>query len=86
MAWRRQRRTAAPSPRVAGDGSCGDGPTVKALEASGSVVLSASTTGSEDGPCGTELRGGKVPVKLDRHLGERIVLDAYTGRPVPYGE
>ncbi|MFJ7181161.1 hypothetical protein ACIQXA_33320 [Streptomyces massasporeus] len=50
------------------------------------VVLSASTTGSEDGPCGTEPRGGKVPVKLDRHLGERIVLDAYTGRPVPCGE
>ncbi|MFJ8053263.1 hypothetical protein [Streptomyces luteogriseus] len=52
-------------------GSCDDGPTVKTLETSGSLVLSASTTGSEDGP---------------RPLGERIVLDAFTDRPVPYGE
>jgi hypothetical protein len=71
---------------LATHGSCDDGPTVKALETSGSVVLSASTTGSEDGPCTSELRGEKVPVKLDRPLGERIVLDAFTGRPVPYGE
>ncbi|MER5573466.1 hypothetical protein [Streptomyces massasporeus] len=71
---------------VATHGSCDDGPTVKALETSGSVVLSASTTNTEDGPCTSELRGEKVPVKLDRPLGERIVLDAFTGRPVPYGE
>ncbi|MEW2812152.1 hypothetical protein AB0929_34490 [Streptomyces massasporeus] len=71
---------------VAIHGSCGDGPTVKALETSGSMVLSASTTGSEDGPCTSELRGEKMPVKLGRPLGERVVLDAFTGRPVPYGE
>ncbi|MGC4977958.1 hypothetical protein ACLQ2D_34390 [Streptomyces sp. DT199] len=71
---------------VATHGSCDDGPAVKALETNRSVVLSASTTGSEDGPCTGELRGEKVPVELDRPLGERIVLDAFTGRPVPYGE
>ncbi|MEU0216668.1 hypothetical protein ABZ281_16775 [Streptomyces sp. NPDC006265] len=34
----------------------------------------------------SELRGEKVPVKLDRPLGKRIVLGAFTGRPVPCGE
>ncbi|MEU0900570.1 hypothetical protein [Streptomyces massasporeus] len=71
---------------VATHGSCDDGPTVKALETSGSVVLSAATTGFEDGPCTSELRGQKLPVKLDRPLGGRLVLDAFTGSPVPYGE
>lgn len=50
------------------------------------MVLSASTINSEDGPCTSELRGEKVSVKLERPRGERIVVDAFTGRPVPYGE
>ncbi|CAM5638229.1 hypothetical protein STAFG_2613 [Streptomyces afghaniensis 772] len=71
---------------VAHHGSCDDGPVVTALETRGSVVLSASVTGTDDGPCTSDLRGEKVTVKLDRPVGGRIVLDAFTGRPVPYTE
>ncbi|MFF8936007.1 hypothetical protein ACF08O_15010 [Streptomyces paradoxus] len=69
---------------VAHHGSCDDGPVVDVLETKGSVVLSAAVTGVDDGPCTSELRGKKVTVKLARPLGDRIVLDAFTGRPVPY--
>ncbi|MGK5696046.1 hypothetical protein ACSNOJ_24685 [Streptomyces sp. URMC 128] len=69
---------------VAHHGSCDAGPVVAALETGGSVVLSASVTGTDDGPCTSDLRGEKVTVKLDRPVGGRIVLDAFTGRPVPY--
>ncbi|MGX5207166.1 hypothetical protein ACWKT3_00370 [Streptomyces violaceus] len=71
---------------VATHGSCDDGPTVGVLETSGSVVLSASAADSKDGNCSSEMRGEKVPVKLDRPVGKRMVLDAFTGRPVPYSE
>jgi hypothetical protein len=71
---------------VAHHGSCDDGPVVTALETRGSVVLSASVAGTDDGPCTSDLRGEKVTVKLDRPVGGRIVLDAFTGRPVPYTE
>ncbi|MFJ8464446.1 hypothetical protein [Streptomyces swartbergensis] len=71
---------------VAHHGSCDDGPVVTALETRGSVVLSASVTGTSDGPCTSDLRGEKVTVKLDRPVGDRVVLDAFTGRPVPYTE
>ncbi|MGA5895403.1 hypothetical protein [Streptomyces venetus] len=71
---------------VATHGSCDDGPTVGVLETSGSVVLSASAAGSEDGNCSSEMRGEEVSVELDRPVGERLVLDAFTGRPVPYSE
>ncbi|MER7897052.1 hypothetical protein ABTX62_13285 [Streptomyces sp. NPDC096046] len=71
---------------VAQHGSCDDGPVVAAHETEGSVVLSAAVTGAEDGPCTTELLGEKVTVKLDRPVGDRVVLDAFTGRPVPYTE
>lgn len=69
---------------VAHHGACDDGPAVEALETSGSVVLSAAVTGVKDGPCTGALRGERVTVKLDRPVGGRIVLDAFTGRPVPY--
>ncbi|MFJ8595363.1 hypothetical protein [Streptomyces sp. NPDC093598] len=69
---------------VAHHGSCDDGPVVQALETDGSVVLSAAVEGADDGLCTSELRGEKVTVKLDRPVGDRIVLDAFTGRPVPY--
>jgi hypothetical protein len=71
---------------VAHHGSCDDGPVVEAHETSGSVVLSAAVTGVEDGPCTRELRGTRVTVKLDRPVGDRVLLDAFTGRPVPYTE
>ncbi|GAA2761043.1 hypothetical protein GCM10010103_00840 [Streptomyces paradoxus] len=69
---------------VAHHGSCDDGPVVTALETNGSVVLSAAVAGIEDGPCTSDLRGEKVTVELDRPVGDRVVLDAFTGRPVPY--
>ncbi|MEV3968681.1 hypothetical protein AB0K68_11155 [Streptomyces sp. NPDC050698] len=71
---------------VAHHGSCDDGPVVAALETNGSVVLSAAVTGADDGPCTGELRLEKVTVKLERPIGDRVLLDAFTGRPVPYTE
>ncbi|WP_037640676.1 hypothetical protein [Streptomyces bicolor] len=66
-------------------GSCDDGPAVDALETDGSVVLSAYVVGATGGICTADLRVKKVTVELDRPLGDRIVLDAFTGRPVPHG-
>ncbi|MFI7016827.1 hypothetical protein [Streptomyces sp. NPDC050164] len=71
---------------VANHGSCDNGPAVDVLETSGSVVLSASIIGAETGPCTGQMSGKNVPVKLARQVGTRILLDAFTGRPVPYGE
>ncbi|MEV7078290.1 hypothetical protein AB0N88_07085 [Streptomyces sp. NPDC093516] len=71
---------------VAHHGSCDDGPVVTAHETDGSVVLSAAVRNVQDGPCTTELRGERVTVKLRRPVGDRVVLDAFTGRPVPYTE
>ncbi|MFF4352773.1 hypothetical protein [Streptomyces sp. NPDC001530] len=64
-------------------GSCDDGPAVDALETGGSVVFSASIRGGSDGPCTSDLRFENVTVKLDRPVGDRMLLDASTGRPVP---
>jgi hypothetical protein len=70
---------------LAHHGSCDDGPAVEALETDGSVVLSGYVVGRKDGPCTADLRAKKVTVELDRPLGDRILLDAFTGRPVPHG-
>lgn len=70
---------------MATHGSCDDGPFVDVLETDRSVVLSASTVDADDGNCTGAMRGETVTVKLDRSLGDRMILDAYTGRPVPYG-
>ncbi|MCQ8192330.1 hypothetical protein [Streptomyces rugosispiralis] len=70
----------------AGHGSCDDGPAVDVLETGGSVVLSGSVVGAEDGPCTAELLTEDVTVKLKRPVGDRVLLDELTGRPVPYGE
>ncbi|MGW9031558.1 hypothetical protein ACWGQ5_47605 [Streptomyces sp. NPDC055722] len=69
---------------AAGHGACDDGPAVHVLETGGSVVLSASIVGAKDGPCTKQLLSAKVTVKLDRPLGDRVLLDAFTGRPVSY--
>ncbi|MFE2825165.1 hypothetical protein [Streptomyces sp. NPDC059271] len=71
---------------VATHGSCDNGPAVEALETGGSVVLSASVVGSKDGICTSEMLGRKVTIHLKRPVGERMLLDASTGRPVPYSE
>ncbi|WP_369249143.1 hypothetical protein [Streptomyces sp. R41] len=65
-------------------GACDDGPAVDVLETGGSVVFSASIRGVSDGPCTDNLLIEKVTVKLDRPVGDRMLLDAFTGRPVPY--
>lgn len=71
----------------AGHGACDDGPAVHALETEGTVVLSGSVVGGPDGePCTAQLLAEDVTVKLDRPLGDRVLLDAFTGRPVPCGE
>ncbi|MFD7900260.1 hypothetical protein [Streptomyces sp. NPDC059743] len=71
---------------MATHGSCDDGPAVRVLETGGSVVLSASVVGTKDGPCTAELKMEEVTVKLNRPVGDRVLLDAFTARPVPYGE
>lgn len=71
---------------VAYHGSCDDGPAVDVLETDGSVVLSASIVGGNTTgeACTAELNGKEVTVKLDRPLGDRILLDAFKGRPVTH--
>ncbi|MFF4788321.1 hypothetical protein ACFY2M_00755 [Streptomyces sp. NPDC001276] len=70
---------------IADHGACDDGPAVAVLETDGSVVLSASVVGRKEGPCTDQGLSEVVPVKLDRPLGDRVLLDAFTGLPVPYG-
>ncbi|MEU1457805.1 hypothetical protein [Streptomyces avermitilis] len=67
-------------------GSCDDGPVVKALETDESVVLYASIAGSRSGPCAADMIEQSVKVDLRKPLGGRLLLDALTGRPVPYGD
>ncbi|GGZ02598.1 hypothetical protein [Streptomyces poonensis] len=71
---------------VATHGSCDDGPAVDVLESDGSVVLSASVAGRSDGVCTADLNSRKVTVTTEEPVGDRLVLDACTGRPVPYGD
>ncbi|MER5790230.1 hypothetical protein [Streptomyces sp. NPDC001980] len=70
----------------AAHGACDDGPVVKALETDENVVLYASVKGAKSGPCNADLTEQNVKVELRKPLGDRILLDAFTGRPVPYGE
>ncbi|MFD3588129.1 hypothetical protein [Streptomyces sp. NPDC058683] len=67
-------------------GACDDGPVVKALETDENVVLYASVTGARSGPCSADLIEQNVKAELRKPLEDRILLDAFTGRPVPYGE
>lgn len=70
---------------LAGHGACDDGPAVDVLETEGSVVLSASIRNPSDGDCPAMLEMTEVTVRLARPLGDRVLLDAFTGRPVPFG-
>jgi hypothetical protein len=67
---------------LAHHGACDDGPAVDVLETDGSVVLSGYIVGTSDGVCTLQLLAKKVTVELDRPLGDRTLLDAFTGRPV----
>lgn len=70
---------------VALHGVCDDGPVVDVLETRGSVVLSASGKYlKDDGDCTKQARMQQVTVKLERPLGDRVLLDAPTGQPVRY--
>ncbi|WP_234341145.1 hypothetical protein [Streptomyces sp. NRRL S-646] len=70
---------------LAAHGACDDGPAVDVLETHDSVVLAASIVGTKDGPCTAQLLGAEKTVKLHRPLGERILLDAFTGGPMRSG-
>ncbi|UNZ16903.1 hypothetical protein [Streptomyces sp. 891-h] len=70
---------------VAQHGACDSGPVVKALETRDSVVLSATVGKREKGGhCTKQAKLQQVTVKLDRPLRDRVLLDAITGRPVPF--
>ena len=65
-------------------GACDDGALVKARESGGSVVLSGYFKNpSQEGHCTKEAIGQRVTVRLARPLGDRVLLDAHTGRPIP---
>ncbi|MEU6194878.1 hypothetical protein [Streptomyces sp. NPDC047061] len=70
----------------AAHGACDDGPVVRALETDESVVLYASVTGAKSGPCTAQMLMQDMKVELHEPLGDRVLLDAVTGRPVPYGQ
>lgn len=67
---------------IAQHGACDKGPAVHVLETDDSVVLSGSIKGHQDGVCTSELIGEPKRVTLKRPLGDRILLDAFTGRPL----
>ncbi|MFJ9173539.1 hypothetical protein [Streptomyces sp. NPDC102360] len=70
---------------VAMHGVCDDGPAVEALETRGSVVLSATVTGQDDDRvCTKQGKLKPVEVRLSKPLGDRVLLDAHSGRPIPY--
>jgi hypothetical protein len=48
--------------------------------------LYASIKGAESGTCPADMIEQDVRVELSQPLGERILLDALTGRPVPFGD
>ncbi|MFP3991744.1 hypothetical protein U9R90_30590 [Streptomyces sp. E11-3] len=69
-------------------GACADWAGADVLETSGSVVLSGFTEErkkrKENDVCAKRDDGHQVTVKLDKPLGDRVLLDAVTGRPVPF--
>ncbi|MER6131446.1 hypothetical protein [Streptomyces sp. NPDC001815] len=65
-------------------GSCDEGPAVDVLESGDNVVFSGWIRDRAEGMCTDDLRMKKVTVKLDRPVGDRMLLDAFTGRPVPH--
>ncbi|MGA4855715.1 hypothetical protein ACPCAB_03435 [Streptomyces koyangensis] len=69
---------------IAWHGACDDGAVVEALESRGSVVLSGSVKGWKPGNCTKQAIEQRVTVKLERPVGERVLLDAHTGQPLPY--
>ncbi|WP_107097894.1 hypothetical protein [Streptomyces atriruber] len=70
---------------IALHGACDDGAVVDARETTGSVVLAAAVKDRQEGGlCTDQAKMQQVTVALDRPVGDRVLLDAHTGRPVPY--
>ncbi|MGW7082212.1 hypothetical protein ACWGH2_01760 [Streptomyces sp. NPDC054871] len=70
---------------IALHGVCDDGSEVSVLETSGSAVLSAFVKDRKDaGDCTKQAKMQQVTVKLEHPLGDRVLLDAHTGRPILY--
>ncbi|MEV5611204.1 hypothetical protein [Streptomyces sp. NPDC052225] len=71
---------------VALHGVCDDGPLVDVRETSGSVVLTASVEddAKDRGLCTAQGKLEQVTVELARPVGDRVLLDGITGRPVPF--
>ncbi|MEU5685804.1 hypothetical protein DEJ48_01140 [Streptomyces venezuelae] len=71
---------------IALHGACDDGAFVRPLETDGSVVLlpSVKKRNDDDGLCTSQAEMQRVTVELRRPVGDRVVLDALTGRPVLY--
>lgn len=64
---------------------CDEEPEVDVLETRGSVVLSAAAKNpGGGGKCTKQARMQQVTVKVSRPVGDRVLLDARTGQPVPY--
>ncbi|MFJ6697528.1 hypothetical protein ACIQM4_15860 [Streptomyces sp. NPDC091272] len=65
-------------------GDCGGGLAVDVLETGGTVVLTVSLGERGSGGLCTKRAGlRETTVRLERALGERLLLDSYTGRSVP---
>lgn len=64
---------------------CEEASAVDVHETKGSVVLSASAVNRKNGShCTKQAKLRQVTVRLDRPVGERMLLDARTGLPVPF--
>ncbi|WP_419999264.1 hypothetical protein [Streptomyces boninensis] len=63
-------------------GDCDDRAVVSVLETGGSVVLSNSVKNPRKGICTDRAQIQRMAVKLERPLGDRLLLDAITGRPL----
>ncbi|MEU6440399.1 hypothetical protein [Streptomyces sp. NPDC047046] len=69
-------------------GACERQPTAAALETRQSIVVMISTLSASKSadPCSSEAYEERINIRLSKPIGERILLDAVTGRPVPYGQ
>jgi hypothetical protein len=64
---------------VAGHGACDGGAEVDVLETEESLVFAGSIVNESDGMCTEQLLTEDVTVELERPVGERAMLDAFTG-------
>ncbi|MFD8008940.1 hypothetical protein [Streptomyces sp. NPDC058955] len=69
---------------IALHGACDKGPLVQARESDLTVVLSSLARRETGGNCTKQAELQEVTVELDRPLGDRILLDARSGQPIPF--